>query len=430
MRDGGRISAAIEVLDDFQSRRVPLKICLADWARGARYAGSKDRAFIAGLCLDVLRHWSRLLAEDAGHRGAVLLTLRERFNWSEDRIRAAFAEDPHGPGALSEAEEALFQGQNQQEPSPATKANLPEFTYPYFEAFSDDPMAEGLAYAERAPIDLRVNTLKSSPEKVMKALAAFGVEAMSFAKDGLRIPAPKAEDKAPAITSTPAFQKGWVEIQDEASQLAALAVGHVKSGQVLDFCAGGGGKTLALAALLQNKGQIHAYDVEARRLAPIFERLQRAGTRNVQVISPAEDPDGLEALKSKMDVVFVDSPCSGAGTWRRHPDTKWRLTEDQLKARIKEQNQVLGEASSYVKSGGRLVYVTCSPFPMENEERIEAFLTTHPDFQRLNARSAIIESGGLAEGAVLPATSGEGVMRFGPLKTGTDGFCVTCLSRQ
>lgn len=424
MRDGGRVAATLSVLEDFAARRVPLKVCLADWARGARYAGSKDRAFIAGLALDVLRQQESLLVRGEGMRGAVALTLNERFAWSEERIAAAFAEAPHGPGALTAAEHERFGA------APAGAVDAPDFTIPLFAQMTDHPAAEISAYGERAPIDLRVNTLKADLEKVLKALAGYGAEPSPLAADGLRIPAPPAAEKAPAITITPAFQKGWVEVQDEASQIAAMAAGSVEGAQVLDFCAGGGGKTLALAALMDNTGQLFAYDADARRLAPSFERLARAGVRNTQIISPAEDASRLNDLKDAMDVVFVDAPCSGAGTWRRHPDTKWRLTSQHLGDRQAEQRAVIDEAATYVRPGGALVYVTCSPFMVENEDIVAAFLSRSGAFTLGDVSGAIGNTARLRAGVELPPASDGGTVRLGPRSTGTDGFAITRLVRN
>ena len=229
MRDGGRISAVLDVLRDFDSRRVPLKVCLADWHRGARYAGAKDRAFVSGLALDVLRHKGSLLAAADGElEGAVALTLRHFWGWEEARILAAYAEEPHGPGALGEQQTARLSA-----PLPggdAFLADVPEFVLPMLERISDDPAAEIAASSERAPIDLRVNTLKSDTDRVLKAFAGEGAQPGRLSATALRITPPPSETRGPAIDIHPAFQKGWVEVQDEGSQLAAcvcLEPGHV-----------------------------------------------------------------------------------------------------------------------------------------------------------------------------------------------------------
>ncbi|MGV6820177.1 MAG: RsmB/NOP family class I SAM-dependent RNA methyltransferase [Parvularcula sp.] len=430
MRLSGRIAAAIDVLSAFEARRVPLKIVLADWARGARYAGSGDRAFISGLCLDVLRHKSSLSALDGGDRVSVARCLTENWGLAIDDVRDAYAEMPHGPGALEPHEQELIE-----KPLPVRGpigANVPEFCWSMLERVSEDPVAEGLASCVRAPFDLRINSLKSDTQRVVKALAPYEPSSSNYVKSGVRIKSASADRKSPQLTVTPAYNKGWVEVQDEGSQIAALAAGDVRGKQVLDFCAGGGGKTLALAALMDNSGQIHAYDNDAKRLAPIFERLARAGIRNAQIISPAESPERLEALRGRMNVVFVDAPCSGSGTWRRRPDSKWRLTPEQLETRMAEQDAVLEAAEDFVAPGGALVYVTCSIFAEENEDRAASFLQNHPDFEIEDPIAPMVASGGLMDEAaeeLKRLVSPSGTLRLSPLTTGTDGFGITRLRR-
>ena len=414
MRDAGRIAAAITVLNDFWSRRVPLKVALADWGRGARYAGSKDRAFVSGLCLDALRRWA---SRGGAARPVTLLTLRD-WGWPEDRIEAAFAEEPHGPGALTDEERAVVA-------DPAFDA--PGWLRP---AFARLPAGTLDGLCARAPIDLRVNTLKGTREQALKATSMIGTRPAPLAADGLRVPAPPAADRAPAVTIIPAYGRGLVEVQDEGSQIAALCAGDVQGRQVLDLCAGGGGKTLALAAMMANTGQLYAYDSDPRRLAPIHERLRRAGVRNVQVRSPA-DGGGVDDLDGKMDVVVIDAPCTGVGTWRRRPDAKWRVTEAQLAERISEQDGLLGRGARLVRPGGVVIYVTCSPLREENEDRVAAFLGMAEGFGVEDAAAAI-PPGALTEaGAARLAGLGEGgVLRLDPARSGTDGFTVTRLRRE
>jgi 16S rRNA (cytosine967-C5)-methyltransferase len=436
MRTAGRVAAAILILEDFERRRVPLKTALADWARGARYAGAKDRAAISGLCLDVLRRrrsLSAAMGEDSA-RAAMLAHLRLREGMDASAIADLAAEAPHGPGALTPAEtEALVRASAPEGPL-SVSADFPEWLEPSVKrAFGDDAHRELAAFAERADIDLRLNTLKTSPDKALTALATVGAEAAPFLTTAARIAAPASEDRAPSVTVIPAFNKGWVEVQDLGSQLAAAAAGDVARAQALDFCAGGGGKTLALAAQMGASGQLYAYDNDARRLQPLYERARRAGVRNLQIINPATDKAALEALQGRMDVVFVDAPCTGAGTWRRHPDTKWRLTPQQLERRIEEQDAVLGEAARFVKPGGRLVYVTCSFFVEENEDRLAAFFASNKDFSETPALSAIAASGLLREGAkdsLAPFQTPSGALRLTPARTRTDGFFIATLKRR
>lgn len=433
MRMAGRVSAAILILEDFERRRVPLKTAIADWARGARYAGAKDRAAISGLCLDVLRRRRSLSAAmgDESVRAALLAYLRLDQGLAPEAIAALAAEAPHGPGALSEAELSGLSQLIQPAPAPG---DYPEWLEQSVQrAFGAGAVEEMAAFAARADIDLRLNTLKAPPDKALAALETVGAAAAPFLRTAARIAAPASEDRAPSVTVIPAFNKGWVEVQDLGSQVAAAAAGDIRRAQALDFCAGGGGKTLALASLMQGTGQLYAYDDDARRLQPLYERARRAGVRNLQIVNPATDKGALEALKGRMDVVFVDAPCTGSGTWRRHPDTKWRLTPQQLERRIEEQDEVLRATARYVKPGGRLVYVTCSFLLEENEDRLSAFLAAHPEFAETSALAAITDSGLLIDGAADALSlcqSPSGALRLTPARTRTDGFFIATLTRR
>jgi len=420
MRDGGRIAAAIAVLDDMDQRHKPARLALKAWGDGARYAGAKDRAFVSGLVLDVLRR-RRSLAwamGDETNRARALGALALAWGWPVDRLEAAVGEE-HGPGALTDAERTALAGpQPQDEAPPAVCGDYPDWADgPLQRVFGEALGPELAAMAERAPVDLRVNSLKSDQAHVLKALETFAPQTSALAPDAVRILAPAASERAAPVEASPAFEKGWFEVQDIGSQLAAAAAGEVRGRQVLDYCAGGGGKTLALAAAMGNTGQLYAYDADARRLTDTVRRAQRAGVRNLQVRSPIEK-DPLRGLDGRMDLVFVDAPCTGSGTWRRHPDTKWRLTPAQLERRTVEQDAVLEGAAAFVKPGGRLVYVTCSLFAEENEDRVGAFLARATGFEAVRA-----------EGVADAFLTGEGFLRLSPRTAGTDGFFVAVLRR-
>jgi 16S rRNA (cytosine967-C5)-methyltransferase len=421
MRDGGRIAAAIDVLAEMEARHKPVHLALKAWGEGARYAGAKDRAFVSGLALDVLRRRRSLawMMGEESDRARTLGALRFLWGWSVERLVEA-AEEPHGPGPLTEAERLHLARPVSLEDAPAPVwGDYPDWLEPSLEqAFGEARALEGQAMAARAPVDVRVNGLKSDGEHVLKALAPFRAEALAFPPGAIRIPPPEASERAAPVEAAPAFERGWFEVQDAGSQIAAAVAGDVQGRQVLDFCAGGGGKTLALAAAMANTGQLYAYDSDARRLAETVKRAQRAGVRNLQVRSPI-DPKALDGLEGRMDLVFVDSPCTGSGTWRRHPDAKWRLTPQQLTRRMAEQDAVLAAAAPYVKLGGRLIYVTCSLLAEENEDRVAAFLATHADF----AVRPIALVG--AEAWRTP----DGFLRLTPRTAGTDGFFVAELRR-
>jgi len=269
-----------------------------------------------------------------------------------------------------------------------------------------------------------VNTLRTHRDKALEQLSHLHPTATPLSPEGLRIE-PRADGRGPALSAEPAYIKGLVEVQDEGSQLAALLSGAKPGMQVLDLCAGAGGKALALAAMLDNQGQVYATDTDGRRLAPIFQRLERSNARNVQVRAPKGSQDILTDLRGHMDVVFVDAPCTGSGAWRRNPDAKWRIRPGALETRLKDQIATLDSAALYVRPGGRLVYVTCSVLKAENEDQIAAFLARHSQFLPLDA-------GQMARGADLPELAerasklGAG-FRFSPLTSNTDGFYVAGL---
>jgi 16S rRNA (cytosine967-C5)-methyltransferase len=297
--------------------------------------------------------------------------------------------------------------------------------------FGEARAEEGAALARPAPLDLRANTLKVSREKLIAALAesprlAQASAPTPYAPDGVRIP--WAQGRSFPWAQEQSFVKGWFEVQDEGSQLAVAAAGALPGMQVADVCAGGGGKSLALAAAMQNKGQVYAFDVDGRRLAPMKERLDRAGAHNVQIRAPARGRDVLEDLRGRMDVVFVDAPCSGSGVWRRAPDAKWRLRPASLAKRQEEQREALALAHPLVKPGGRLVYVTCSALPEENEDQIAAFLARTDGFEPAEP-AAPTESvrEAFAKGRL---EAGAPWVRLTPARTGCDGFFIAALQRN
>jgi 16S rRNA (cytosine967-C5)-methyltransferase len=226
------------------------------------------------------------------------------------------------------------------------------------------------------------------------------------------------------------FLKGLIEVQDEGSQLAALFSGAKPGEQVVDLCAGAGGKTLALAAMMDNKGQLYATDDDKRRLAPIHDRLARSGARNVQVRTPKSVGGEIADLAGGIDLVLIDAPCTGTGAWRRNPDAKWRVRPGALDQRSKEQVEVLERALPLVKSGGRIAYVTCSVLEQENGTQARAFLTRHPEFSVVPPAEVVKALGkDAAVFAKAARLSEEGILMT-PRTTGTDGFFVSVLRRQ
>jgi 16S rRNA (cytosine967-C5)-methyltransferase len=436
MTPAGRLAAAIEVLREIFEHHRPVRAALKGWGDRARWAGAKDRAFVSGLVLDGLRHrrsleW-RMGAE--GPRAIALAALRFGWNWPVEEVAAAAAGEPHGPGPLSEEEARGLSAPRPLEDAPApVRGDYPDWLEgPLERVFGEGRAAEGEALAKRAPVDLRANALKADPAKVLRALAPFGAEPSEVLAQAIRIAAPAAAERAAAVEAQPEFAKGWFEVQDLGSQIAAAAAGEVKGRQVMDLCAGGGGKSMALASAMGNTGQLYAYDTDPRRLSEVVTRGQRAGVRNLQVRSP-KAPDPLHGLEGRMDVVFVDAPCTGSGVWRRHPDAKWRLTLAQLERRRAEQAEVLALARPLVKPGGRLVYVTCSLLAEENEDQVAAFLAGAPEIVPVSAVEAIAASGQTTEDGpdrLRPLASPEGFLRLSPSVSATDGFFIAVLERR
>lgn len=428
MKAGGRISAAIEVLDVVLNRHQPVATALVDWGKAHRFAGSGDRNAIGGLVYDALRRKSSIgwAFESEAPRALVLGAAASALALSPEEVAAACDGEAHAPAPLSETEKRGLARPLVDAPD-HVRADVPEWLWPEFAAtFGQDAVAEGQAMARRAPADIRVNTLKATREKVLKALAPFGAHETVLSPAGVRVPAPAGPARTPNLQAEAAFQAGWCEIQDEASQVAAALSGAGPRKQVLDLCAGSGGKTLAMAAIMQNTGQIYAYDQDRTRLKPIFERVKRAGVRNVQILR-AGDRAALSNLGEKFDIVFADAPCTGTGTWRRRPDAKWRLRPQALEGRQEDQRKVLALAAHHVRPGGRLVYVTCSILPQENGAQVAEFLAGNLAFRTVPAADVWRAS---LQGEPPPsADARETHLLLTPHLHGTDGFFVAVLER-
>jgi 16S rRNA (cytosine967-C5)-methyltransferase len=429
MTPAARAAAAIEVLTDIESRRRPASDAMKDWGLSHRFAGSGDRAAISGLVYDALRKKSSSawIMGAQGPRAEMLGALRQTHDLDDEAIAALFSGEGHAPAKLTEAESERLAAADLSGATSHVLGDFPEWLAPQLEAsFGAFAAEEGRALAERAPVDLRVNLLKTNRDKALRALAHLKPEPTPLSPVGLRI-AMRPDGRAPPLASDPAYVKGLVELQDEGSQLAALLAEAKPGMQVLDLCAGAGGKTLALAAAMGNQGQIYAADPDAHRLAPIFARLARSGARNVQVRAPRGQTDVLADLEGRCDLVLIDAPCTGSGAWRRNPDAKWRMRPGALEQRIKDQDETLESALRFVKQGGRIVYITCSVLRAENEDRIAAFMDRHDDLLPIDA-NAHANSAGLPALAEHKSTLGPG-FRLSPRATGTDGFYIATLTR-
>jgi 16S rRNA (cytosine967-C5)-methyltransferase len=430
VRVGARLKAAAEVLEDILSRHRPAATALADWGKNHRFAGSGDRAAIGTLVYDALRRKSSIAAQMGSDtpRALVLGAAPRAYQMTAAEVAAAADGSEHALTPLSDEETTRLAAALPADAPAAVAGDIPDWLLPSFQrAFGSGAAEEGAALSARAPIDLRVNTLKATRERVLKALERHGAVATPLSPVGVRIPAPEGAARSPALEAETAHGKGWFEVQDEGSQVAALLAGAAPRQQVLDLCAGAGGKTLALAASMQNTGQIYAYDADKRQLRPIFERLKRSGVRNVQVMEAGEEA-ALKALGPRFDLVLVDAPCTGSGTWRRKPDSKWRLKPANIPERQAEQRQVLALGGALVKPGGTLAYVTCSVLPEENGDQVAAFLAGHPDFTIVPYAEAWRARFG-SEPPV-SADGNDGTLQLTPLRHGTDGFFIALLRKR
>lgn len=441
MRYGGRIQAAIEVLEDVIEQHTPAAQALRDWGKAHRFAGSKDRACIGGIVFDALRRKSSTLwrmgiegevdkeeaKENGSARALVLGTLVWAWDETTDSLSTTFAEDDHSPAALTKDEIASLEGARDLNMAPDwVRADIPEWIWPAFtNNFGENSVAEGQAMLTRPSLDLRVNTLKTEPKAALAKLKNFGGVASELSPMGIRIKAGTKLDRLPNIQSDPVYLMGEVEIQDEGSQIVSMMVDAKPGETVLDFCAGGGGKTLALAADMQNEGKIYAYDIDKRRLAPLYARAQRAGATNVEVVQPPQN--NLKKLRGSIDRVLVDAPCTGSGTWRRHPDAKWRLSLSTLELRMKEQQTVLDQAKQYVRPDGLLVYVTCSLLAEENEGQVYAFLEDNKDFELLSAGEVWEDRIGTKK--PMPWSEDGCTLTMTPASTNTDGFFLAVMRK-
>jgi 16S rRNA (cytosine967-C5)-methyltransferase len=425
-----RYAAAIEVIDQVNAARGPADEVLKAWGRAHRFAGSKDRKALAEIVYSTFRARGRaawgMQAEDG--RALVLGALRWGEGLDPVAIDALFNGEGHAPEPLTDDERRRLQSTDDR---PAwVEAGVPEWLANRLEAQFGEEWLEQTraAILPRAPVDLRVNTLRGDIEGALRLLAHEDVkpERTHFSTLGLRLPPAFARD----VQQLRAFTSGWVEVQDEGSQIVAALAGARPGDTVIDYCAGGGGKTLALGAALRGEGRLIASDVNGARLAAMGERLTRAGVRaEVRRLGP--NGQGMDDLVAAADLVFVDAPCSGSGTWRRHPESAWRLTPETVERLSALQSAILGRAARLVKPGGRLVYVTCSLLDAENAEVAARFAADHPQFASRPIAAAADTPNFTDEGRVRLSVLAQGghTLQLTPFTTGTDGFFAALFER-
>jgi 16S rRNA (cytosine967-C5)-methyltransferase len=429
----GRLAAVLEILDEIRRKDRPADLVAGAYLKARRFIGAGDRRAISDRLWGLLRRRARLdfhvesCHHDVSARARLLADLAITDKMPAEAINELLRGGARGVETLNPNEYALLkqlQGRDifRHDMPGWVRGEYPEWVEPRLAAtFGERLAAEMGALRDEAPVDLRVNTLKA-PDRAtaLAALQAEGLtaELTTLSPLGLRLPA------RIALTAQQAFRDGLVEVQDEGSQILSLLVGAKPGEAVVDFCAGAGGKTLALAAQMQNKGRLVACDVNERRAERATLRLRRAGVHNVtRRILETETDKWVKRQGGTFDRVLVDAPCSGSGTWRRNPDSKWRLSENDLTELADLQGRILASASRLVRPGGRLIYATCSLLAEENEGQIEAFLATHPEFSVVPVAEVWAET----VGGTCPVETP--TLRLSPARNGTDGFFAAVLQR-
>jgi len=426
MTPGARIQAVIELLDRIADSETPADHLVNKYFRIRRYAGSKDRRAISDMVYDILRNRSELAWRAGARKSRTLalahLSLAHKEN---NTIGEFFDGGQFSPSPLQTHEWSGLDRMRSPVGNPPLwiSGNYPKWLHKTLQRrFGKNLTLEMAALRKRAPVDLRINQIKSNLAEVTATLAADGIPFTP----GRYIPTALRLKDRRLITTHKLYRSGSIEIQDEGSQLVAQLCAVKPGHQLIDFCAGAGGKSLALASAMENKGQIFAFDTSRRRLRPLRDRLRRADARNIQVhvLSDAVARALLDERAGKMDRVLVDVPCSGSGAWRRNPESKWRLTAKQLSEYTRRQSVILDRAAALVAPCGMLIYATCSILIEENEDRINAFLSEHNDFELLPITDVwknVIES---------PCPTDEPYLQLTPAKNSTDGFFVAILMRK
>ncbi len=393
MNPAARVQAAIDLLDAViaaaRGQGASADRVAADWLRARRYIGSSDRRAIRDLVWDAIRACGDI---PSSGRAALL-----RLVADDARLAALFDGSRYGPAAIAPDEVPAAAGV-----APAWLATA--LTHSGLDA------GEQAALLSRAPLDIRANRLRTTRD-ALAGILPLACEP-GPAPDALRLPT------GTAVEAWPAYAEGLFEVQDAGSQLACAALAAGPGETVVDLCAGAGGKTLALAAMMAGRGRLIACDIDRARLARLPERASRAGaTVECRLLDGGREPDGLTDLMGRADAVLVDAPCSGTGTWRRNPEARWRLSSDSIRRYARMQAHVLDLAAGLVRTGGRMTFITCSLLDAEGTERVAAFLERHPDWRAACSHAPI----GRARGAG---------WRLTPAHDGTDGFFFANLVRS
>lgn len=417
--NGTLISHAADVLAQLLKFTQPADAVLSGYFREHRGLGGRERGFIAEICYTVLRRKRQLekLVHPARSPRWLILAALMRFDGVAQKQLSEVVSSTE-KSWLSE-----FKARPDPEFSLADLTDFPDWLIERLSGqYSEQEIidiARGLN--QSAPLDVRANLMKASRDEALSRLTASGItaEACRYAPLGIRIKG------KPALQKHPLYLEGVIEVQDEGSQLLGVLLAPRRGEMIVDFCAGAGGKTLLIGAMMRSTGRLYAFDVSAKRLAKLKPRLARSGLSNVHPVCIESEHDiRVKRLAGKIDRVLVDAPCSGLGTLRRNPDLKWRQTAQSVEELTRKQRDILSSAARLVKPGGRLVYATCSILNEENDAVVDAFLADHPDFMRLNAADV------LKQQSIVIESLAEGDMRLLPHVHGTDGFYAAVLERK
>ncbi len=403
MQTGARYQAVLDLISEIFKDKQPADGIINDYLRTHKYIGSKDRRFITDTVWQIIRNRRKLEFDcQSSEPRQVLLW------FAKDKLAEVFDNSQYGLAPLTAAEQKLLAAENEQPYPTAVEAECPDWL---FAKINNLEFCKALN--QPAEADFRAHG--HCREEVIVRLESEGIAAypMPYAPQGFRV-----KDRF-ALGNCSAYQEGWFEVQDEASQIAALLCDVRPEHKIIDYCCGAGGKSLALSDLLQNQGHILAHDVNSQRLENIKPRINRLGIKNIELI------DIVATTDTDFDRFIIDAPCSGTGTWRRAPDAKFRLTEQKLSGLNKIQTELLEIAAPKTKVGGRIIYITCSVLPDENEDIVNAFLHKHQEF-------APIDMAKLWEqkvNAPYPHNN-KYMLRMSPLTTNTDGFFITVLEKK
>ncbi|MBX7146056.1 MAG: RsmB/NOP family class I SAM-dependent RNA methyltransferase [Alphaproteobacteria bacterium] len=435
MQAGAILQACLDLLHELKEEKKPADELINQYLRKRRYIGSSDRHQITDLFYLIIRTWGHLTWWVHHHKNEnsspkerlyLIACLMLNKKWPLKKVLSLFNDQKFCPPSLTQQEINFAQhleGQSLDHPKQdqPTQFETPIWIFKHFKKLYPTSYKKELqSLSQEAPFDLRVNILKTSREKLFDMLTKQGlsIQYCPLSPWGLRT------NKKFPLAQMDIFKQGLVEVQDEGSQLIAWLVDAQTNMKVLDFCAGAGGKTLALAATMHNKGQVIATDISTKRINRAPQRLRRAGIHNVQCKALKQNDPWIKRHHNFFDRVLIDVPCSGSGTWRRNPEAKWRLTEETLQNLQKLQQQILEKAHMLVKTGGRLIYSTCSLFKDENETILNDFLTHHKNFSVIPIPKI------WAKLTKNPCPTHEDFLQLTPAQHHTDGFFIGILEKN